>query len=243
MKLKIVLFAAFVLASSSVSFAQIAKVTPKKTVYKRTTKEGFEHKKTFTINAPKISGLSAAINKKAETAISFERVFDLNIKEEQEEIFWLEEADYEIEHNKDGILAAALTVSGSGAYPSVYTKHVVVDLKTGNAVKAADVFVRLPELSRFADKSLQERIKKHLADLRRDSAEDAATAGERLEGTKFSPENLEFFSVSDKGVSFYFDYGFPHVILALEPDNKFFFAFAQLKPYIKPRGLLARFVR
>jgi hypothetical protein len=243
MKLKLVLFAALLLAFSSVSFAQIAKVTLKKTVYTRTPKEGFEHKGTFTINAPKISGLSAALNKKAETAISFERVFDLNIKEEKEEIFWLEEADYEIEYNKHGILAAALTISGSGAYPSIYTKHVVINLKTGNAVKAADVFVRLPELARFADKSLQARIKKEIAERRRESAEDAATMRERLAGAKFKRKNLEFFSVSDKGVSFYFDYGFPHVILALEPDNKFFFTFAQLKPYIKPGGLLAQFVR
>ena len=243
MKIKIVLLAALILAFSSANFAQIAKVTPKKTGYQRTPKEGFEHKKTFTITAPKISGLSAALNKKAETALSFERVFDLNVEEEKKEIFWLEEADYKIEYNKNGILSAALYVSGSGAYPSEYTKHVVVDLKTGNAVKAADVFVKLPKLARFADRSLQARIKKEIAERRKDSAEDAKTMREMIAGAKFTPKNLEFFSVSDKGVSFYYDYGFPHVALALEPENRFFFTYAQIKPFIKPGGLLAGLVR
>ncbi|HEX8636921.1 MAG TPA: hypothetical protein VF692_02575 [Pyrinomonadaceae bacterium] len=243
MKIKIVLFAVLIVAFTSVNFAQIAKITPKKTVYTRAPKEGFEHKRTFTITAAKISGLSAALNKKTETALSFERVFDLNIEEEKKEIFWLEEADYKIEYNKNGVLSAALYVSGSGAYPSEYTKHVVVDLKTGNAVKAADVFVKLPQLAGFADTFLQARIKKEIAERRKDSAEDAQTMREMIAGAKFKPENLEFFSVSERGVSFYYDYGFPHVALALEPENRFFFTFAQLKPFIKPRGLLAGFVR
>lgn len=243
MKIKTVLLAALVLAFSGANFAQAVKVTPQKTVYTRTPKEGFEHKKTFTITAPKISGLSPSLNKKAETALSFERVFDLNIEEEKKEIFWLEEGDYKIEYNKNGILSAALYVSGSGAYPSEYTKRVVVNLKTGNAVKAADVFVKLPELARFANKSLQARIKKEIAERRKESADEAATMREMIAGTKFAAKNLEFFAVSDKGVSFYFDYGFPHVALALEPDRRFFFTFAQLKPFIKPGGLLAGFVR
>ena len=243
MKIKIVLLAALVLAFSSASFAQIVKVTPKKTVHKRTPQEDFEHKKTFTVTVPKISGLSPALNKKAETALSFERVFDLNIEEEKKDIFWLEEAHYKIEYNKNSILSAALYVSGSGAYPSEYTKHVVVNLKTGNAVKAADVFVNLSQLARFADKFLQARVKKEIAARRKDSAEDAKTLREMIAGAKFTPKNLEFFSVSDKGVSFYYDYGFPHVALALEPENRFFFTYAQLKPFIKPGGLLAGFVR
>lgn len=243
MKIKFVLLAALFLAFSSVNFAQTVKVSPKKTVYTRTPQEGFEHKKTFTITAPKISGLSAALNKKTEAALSFERVFDLNVEEEKREIFWLDEADYKIEYNKNGILSAALYVSGSGAYPSAYTKHVVVDLKTGNSMKASEVFIELPQLARFADTFLQARIKKEIAARRKDSAEDAKTLREMIAGAKFKPKNLEFFSVSDKGVSFHFDYGFPHVALALEPENRFFFTYAQLKPFIKPGGLLAGLVR
>ena len=243
MKIKYVLFFLLIAVFSSAGLAQTVKITPKKTVYKRNTREGFEHKKSFTIVSPKISGLSAALNKKIENAVSPVRIFDINIKEEIDEIYWLENTDYEVGYNKNGILSVAVTIDGSGAYPSTYTKNVVVDTKTGARLKAADVFVKLLELARFADKSLQTRIQRSIAELKTDSTEDAASMKEMLAGKKFSPENLEFFSVNDKGVTFYFDYGFPHVALALEPERSFFFTYNQLKPFIKPNGLLNQFVR
>ena len=55
--------------------------------------------------------------------------------------------------------------------------------------------------------------------------------------------NSKNFPISDEGVTFYYDYGFPHVIQALAPDGQYFFKWAELKPFIKPDGLLARFVR
>ncbi|HEX8289484.1 MAG TPA: hypothetical protein VF556_15990 [Pyrinomonadaceae bacterium] len=243
MKIKYVLFFLLFAVFSGAGFAQTVKITPKKTVYKRNPREGFEFKKTFTIVSPKISGLAPALNKKIENAVSPERVFDINIKEEINEIYWLDNAEYEVGYNKNGILSIAVTIDGSGAYPSMYTKHVVVDTKTGNRVKAADVFVKIPELVRFADKALQTRIQRSIAELKKDSTEDEASMKEMLAGKKFGAENLEFFSVNDKGVTFYFDYGFPHVAMALEPENNFFFAYSQLKPFIKPNGLLNQFVR
>jgi hypothetical protein len=243
MKIKTVLLTVLIVAFSYVNYAQTVKITPKKTVYKRTPQEGFEYKNTFTIIYPKISGLSAALNKKIENAVSYERVFDFTVKEEINEIFWLYEASYEVDYNKNGILSIALTIDGSGAYPSLSTKHIVVNLKNGNPLKAADVFIKLPELARFADKSLQKRIKQAISERQKDSAEDAETMKEMLAGKKFDAESLEFFSVNDKGVTFYYDYGFPHVVQALEPENQFFFAYKQLKPFIKSNGLLAAFVR
>lgn len=231
------------LAFACVNYAQIVKVTPKKTVYKRKPNENFEHKKTFTITYPKISGLTAALNKKIENTLDYERVFDFTLKDEINEVFWLDEAEYAVEYNNRGILAIALSINGSGAYPSGSTKHIVVNTKTAAQIKAADVFTKLPELARFADKSLQTRIKKEIAERRKDSAEDAETIQERLGEAKFKAENLEGFSVNAKGVTFHYDYGFPHVILALEPDSAFFFSYHQLKPFIKPGGMLGQFIR
>ena len=243
MKTKTVLLIVLLLAFSSLSYAQSVKIVPKKTIYKRNPQEGFEHKKTFAIIHPKISGLSAALNKKIENAISYERVFDFTVEEEINEIFWLYEATYKVNYNKNGILSVALTIDGSGAYPSQSTKNIVVNLKTGNPVKAADAFIIPLELARFADKSLQKRIKQAIIEMRKDSVEDAETMKEMLAGKKFGAEDLEFFSVNDKGVTFYYDYGFPHVAQALEPGNQFFFTYKELKPFIKPNGLLAAFVR
>ena len=56
-------------------------------------------------------------------------------------------------------------------------------------------------------------------------------------------EDLDQFSLSDKGVTFIYDYGFPHAIEALQPDGRFFLSWAKLRPFIKRDGLLARFIR
>ena len=58
----------------------------------------------------------------------------------------------------------------------------------------------------------------------------------------FTADDLEGFSVGDDGVTFTFDYGFPHVVKALEPDGKYFMTWNELRPFIKRGGLLGRFV-
>jgi hypothetical protein len=64
-----------------------------------------------------------------------------------------------------------------------------------------------------------------------------------FESTNFTVADLNEFSVGDNGVSFIYDYGFPHVIQALQPGGSYFFTWTQLKPYIKPGGLLSRIAR
>lgn len=245
MKIKWTLLFICLLSFSSIAFAQTVKITPKKTVYKRPAREGFESKRMFTIIYPKVSGLTAALNRKVENAISYQRVFDLNLKEEINDAYWLESADFKTEYNKNGILGVALTVEGSGAYPSTYTKHVVVDMKTGSQLKPADVFAsgKIPALAKMLNGHLQETIKQAIADTKKDSADDAQALTEMLAEKKFTLEELKHFSVNDKGVTFYYDYGFPHVNLALEPNGEFFVPYSQIKSFIKPEGLLGKFVR
>ncbi|MCU1288181.1 MAG: hypothetical protein JWN60_410 [Acidobacteria bacterium] len=245
MKIRFVLFALLfaVFSFSSESPAQIVKITPKKTVYKRKPAEGFEHKKTFTVTSPKVSGLTPALNKKIETILSHERAFEFTVKDEINEVFWLEDANFLVDYNNNNILSVALTIEGSGAYPSQSTKYIVVNTKTGTHLKAANLFTKLPALASLVGKSLQTRIKQSIASTKKESAEDAATMLELLGSAKFNAEHLESFSVSDKGVSFYYDYGLPHAVQALAPENRFFFTYAQLKPFINAKGLLKQFVR
>ncbi len=245
MKSKIFLSIALLLSFSAINFAQTVKITPMKTVYRRVVKKNFEHKKSFTVIRPKISGLSAVLNKKIEDAISYERSFEFNLKEEQKEIFWLENADFKTEYNRNGILAIALTMDGSGAYPSTYTKHVVVDTRTGSQVKPEDIFInsKTAGLVNLLDSRLQEKMKMAIAELKKDSAEDSASLTEMLAEKKFTRENSNHFSINDKGVIFYYDYGFPHVALALEPDGEIFMSYADLKSFLKPGGLLVKFIR
>ena len=245
MKIKNLLFVVLLLSFSSICFTQTVKITPKKIVYKRTAKDVPDYKKTFAVIYPKVSGLSAALNKKIENAISYERVFDFKLKEEINEIFWLENADFKTEYNRSGILGIELMMDGSGAYPSLYIKHVVVDTKTGLQVKAADIFIsgKINRLVRVLDNKLQKTMKQAIAAAGKQIAEDGKELSKILGERKFLAEELNHFSVNARGVTFYYNYGFPHVAKALEPNGEFFVRYADLKPFIKRDGLLAKFVR
>jgi hypothetical protein len=72
-------------------------------------------------------------------------------------------------------------------------------------------------------------------------AEQKSALTDQLNQLEFKRENLDEFSVSDKGVTFIYDAGFPHVIQALQPDGQYFFSFAEHRPHIKNSGPLAVF--
>lgn len=251
MKTKMLLGLIAVLVFSWSAYAQTVTVTPKKTVYKR-PKPLVDFKKTFTVTHPKISGLKPAMNKKVETAVSYEKNFDFSIKEEISEIQWLEEADYKVEYNKNGILNIVLSISGTGAYPSTSNKSIVVNLKTGEQVKFADVF-KSESLAQFAsmvDKKLAADKREILQGIEKGEfgdGEDNKEAGgflkEQLNGLEFTAETFDEFKISDEGVTILYDAGFPHAIKAAQPDGVYFFSWTEIKPFIKPDGLLAQFVR
>ncbi len=56
-------------------------------------------------------------------------------------------------------------------------------------------------------------------------------------------QNLDDFSVGRMGITFLYDAGFPHVFKAFEPQGRYFFNYAQLKPYLKDDGPLGQFIR
>ena len=136
-----------------------------------------------------------------------------------------------------------LSVSGTGAYPSVFSKTVVVDLKTGNRATPQTVFTNLRGLAAKAKDKQKAEVEKSLKEIKSDPANKDYLDFDFFENTNFTVENLEEFAVSDKGVTFIYDYGFPHVIFALQPEGRYFFSWAELKPFIKRGGLLAKFVR
>jgi hypothetical protein len=228
----------FTLITSAIS-AQTITVTPAKTVYRR-PKPISSYKKTFTVTRPKIKGTTPALAKKIETAVSYEKSFDFSVKEEQTETQWVEEASYTVDYNKRGILNLELTIDGSGAYPDSATHSVVVDVKTGNRVTPADVFTNPPGLAAAARKKQKAEIKQGLIDIKKEQPDE--DNNNLFDEADFTTENLSEFSVSDKGVTFWYDYGFPHVIQALQPEGRYFFTWAQIKPYIKKGSLFAQFV-
>ncbi len=242
MKRKFLLAVFCVFALSFAAFAQSVAVAPKKITYKR-PKPLSEYKKSFVIVRPKVKGVSLPMAKKIEMTISYERNFDLNIKDEISEIQWLEEADYKVDFNKNGILGIILSVSGSGAYPSIYEKSVIVDLKTGERVLAKDVFAKLLELAAKGKSAQKAEMEKKIVEIKKEMPEDAGGISSFFENADFTAKSLDEFAVSETGVIFWYDYGFPHAALALQPEGRYFFSWAELKPFIKPDGLLAQFNR
>jgi hypothetical protein len=132
-------------------------------------------------------------------------------------------------------------MEGSAAYPDGVTKHLVINTKTGDRMKIAGEFSQLSKLAaeirKLQKKEVEDAIKEIKAD--KDSEEEAPE--ELFVDKIFTEESLEQFTVTDEGVTFYYDYSFPHVIQALEPSGEYKFTWAQLKPYIKSGSLLARF--
>jgi hypothetical protein len=131
--------------------------------------------------------------------------------------------------------------SGVGAYPSSTDKHRIVELKTGKVLKAADVFKResLETIAATVNRAMQAEIRRAIAK----ADPDAKSVIAELTAQRFQIQNLNDFSVSDRGVTFLYDFGFPHVAKALEPPGRYFLSYKQLKPYIKQDGALGLFLK
>lgn len=240
MKLKVICSLLLALATATAAFAQSVVITPKKVTYKR-PKPLTDFKKTFTVNYPKVKAATPALSRRIETTISYVKVNDLNIQDEINEIQWLEEADYTVNYNKNGMLDITLSLSGTGAYPSVFSKTVVVDLKTGRRIRPVDIFTNLSGLAAKIKLMQRAEIRKARDDYKKDPETADFDGAEYFGSADFTVKNLEEFSVSDDGITFIYDYGFPHVVLALQPDGRYLLSWTELKPYIKPGGLLAKF--
>ena len=221
-------------------------ISPLKQTIKRRGKNVPQDKKSFVVIDPiVIVGGNRLLSKKIEGLLDYERVFEVKIDEQVKDDNWLDEASYKVNYNNYGILDVTLTISGSAAYPSMANRTVVISLQTGKQLKAQDIFdpTKFTQLVAAVRVVQQAGIKTALAQLAKDSPDEVANVKEMLEGKDFSEEHLNHFSVSDKGVTFIYDYGFPHVALALEPDRELFLLYTTLKPFIKRDGLLARFIR
>ncbi len=239
MKLKIALL--MIVAFAVVGSAQTVTITPKKVTYKR-PKPQDEGKKQFTINYPKVRASTPALSAKIERSISYESVIDLRLKEELNEYQWLEDADYQVKYNKNGILCISLSMEGSAAYPSSTSKIVCVDTRTGVRARPADVFANIVGLTAMVRKAQEKEKRAAIPQIKKDNP-DVEKPEDLFGGVHFAQKSLDGYEVSDKGVIFHFDYEFPHVTQALQPLGEYPFTWAQLRPYIKRGGLLTRVAR
>jgi hypothetical protein len=227
---------------SAVGAAQAVTLTNKKVTYTRKTPIQ-DFKKTFTINYPKIKAATPAISRKIEAVLSYEKVFGFTLKEEMGEIQWLENADYSVEYNANGLLAIDLSIEGSAAYPDGSTRSITVDIRNGTRVTPPTAFTKLAELAAMVRRAQQKEINEAIVEIRKDPDFREPDPKSLFESADFKVKDLDWFSVTETGVTFKYDYGFPHVIQALQPPGEFFYTWAQLKPYIRAGSLLSRVAR
>jgi hypothetical protein len=227
---------------ASTAFGQSVTITPKTVVYRR-PKPMMDFQKEFSVTYPKVGGVSRRLAAKIEMSISYRNVMKLDVRDELGDYQWLDEATYEVQYNKRGILGVFLSLSGTGAYTSSYGKNVIVDLKTGNRATPATVFVGLDRIVALCRKRQEEEIRSAQASIEREQPDFAESAKEIFKYANFVKLNLDWFILDDDGVTFVYDYGFPHIAEALEPGGRYFFSWAEIKPYIRRTGLLGKFIR
>ncbi|MGZ8842909.1 MAG: hypothetical protein ACXW18_04555 [Pyrinomonadaceae bacterium] len=223
-------------------------VQPRRVVVIRRGKEvrDFPERQKVIVRYPIVRGLSnSAVLRRIQNTLTMKNVFDHTLEEFRRETGLLS-FDYEVNYNKNYLLDITFTEEAVGAYLEMGRKHFLINLKSGTIVRAADAFNpdSLNALVGLVDKKLKaevaEQIKVNEDDTSSDAESKSWVRGE-LKKLQFGAQNLDEFSVSDKGVTFLCEATFPHAIQALEPDGKYFFSYAELRPHIKRNGPLGVF--
>ncbi|MBS1492147.1 MAG: hypothetical protein JST55_01470 [Bacteroidetes bacterium] len=144
--------------------------------------------------------------------------------------------DYNILYNKYGVLSISVYVETMGAYPDRFYTDVNLNLNTGYRILARDIIDAgaLKKLAEKLDKIVQKRIKDKV--MQEDMGEEDAL--QFFEGKHFTEENLGHFAFTDKGIMFYYDYGLPHALQALSPDEDMLLEWSELTYFVKEKSLL-----
>jgi hypothetical protein len=244
-------------------------VITKKTVTLVRRLKDLDDERTASISYPLVTGIKdSLLLAKIRSALSFKHVLGKSLAEMRaefaaEESYFqgLEEIDYTVNYNRRSILGITFTIQATGAYPYARAVHRLIDLKTGGVIEARHAFRRnrLRQLAAKVDQEMQQAIeavkeesRENLERLKKsqDSKEyeeevvyDEILRGVIEEGQwRFTTEALDTFMVDDRGVTFFYDFAIPHVILTMAPDDAYFFSWPEIKPYIDPAGALKVFL-
>ena len=118
-------------------------------------------------------------------------------------------------------LDLTITVETLGAYPSQMVFNFLFNLETGEEVSAEDLFMeqRVTELVKLCDHELQNRIT--------DEIEDEFT---------FNETNLNQLGMRRGGIVFHYDFNFPHINAAMEPNGELFFSWDDINEFLLPEA-------
>lgn len=197
-----------------------------------------ENEKPLLVTYPIVkSKLNLPVKNKIESAIDYNSVFDNSLKAAIGGEVSTLEFHYEINYNKNYILDIVFLRETLGAYPWTSRKEIVFDLRTGSKIKAKDLFKEssLPLLTGKVRRKWRDEIAR--------TKRKYGAIPQEMESTAYLTENLDDFTIVDKGVTFNYDYNFNFASRALQPKGRFFFRYSELKSFIKPDSLLAKLIR
>jgi hypothetical protein len=201
----------------------------------------FPDGKQAIILYPVASGLAdAVLMKKVQGAISLKQVLGQSLAEMQKDYLdnnWLTEVSYRVNYNQDNILDLTYLVSGSAAYPSRFEKHVSVGLKTGKVLRARDLFKveGFGAIAQTIEPMMQQEILQKIAEF---GKEDPDINRDLFTKHHFQAKNVEDFTIGKTGVTFLYNFDFPHVIKAAEPSGAYLMPYSKLARYIRQDGAL-----
>ena len=214
------------------------KLSAKTATFKHST-----HPREAKVRYPIVTGVSdPTFQAKLQTAIDLKTVFGRSLEEMEQdfqETHWLRQLDYTVNYNDRGILSLTYSGDGLAAYPSGFVRYQSVNLQTGDILRPHHLFKTssLGSIARMVDRQLQKAIQTKVAELDRDeNAKEIDRAIFRAH--QFRIRHLNDFTVTSEGVMFHYRFGFPHVILAAEPEGDFLIPYAELKPHLKVGSLL-----
>jgi hypothetical protein len=209
-------------------------------------RNAFPDSKEAIIRYPVAVGLKDTIAlRNVQAAISLKQVLGQSLAEMQQEFQenrWLSEVDYTVNYNRNGILDLTVSVAGVGAYPDGFEKYVSVSLKTGRRLNALDLFKAnaLDAIAQTVNQLLQQSIQQTKTALLQQEP-DIGT--DLFANHRFQRNNLENFTIGDHGITFHYDFGFPHVVKAAEPPGDYLVPYNQLRPHLRPDGALGFYVQ
>lgn len=138
------------------------------------------------------------------------------------------------------ILGISYRLDWMGAYPSSHTGYINYNLKTGDTLRIQDVVAEgeMDALLQLCNQKLQQNI---------DDNRKQLVAGDGLEDAEwhikeyppqFTQDNINNFYISDTGITFRYEFDFPHVMQGMEPDGDISVSKDELRQLLNSDGPL-----
>jgi hypothetical protein len=150
-------------------------------------------------------------------------------------------ATFQVLFNRNNILQIRWIYQVTGTSTEVVKKTVNIDVLTAKTFGPESMF----EDDRAVVRFIQERMSPRIEEMKRKALETAGDQSEiirgLLEGQEYSWEMLEETEISEKGLYFVFEPGFPVALRSLEPDPiREFVSWEELKPFMYKGSILHR---